>query len=110
MRSIQHVRHSLWRWFRDVDYFLSRLDDIWMVGRQESLEESFARLKQRLGLPDKVALPNDDRQAHRTPLGLNTLLTSAARRNVESWSASDIRLLEICAEHAECLDYRVPGS
>ena len=105
MQQIQHCR-SYWYWFRDEEYFLSRLDDIWLVGRQETLGDDFVRLKKALGLPGEVTLPTEDHRAHRTPGDVQSGLEEQARRNLVAWYAADYRFLDLCAEHAERINYR----
>jgi len=67
MSQIQHVRDSVWHWFRDPDYFSSRIDDVLFVGFQESLESEFKRLTIVLGLGGDIGLPIDPLDTHKTP-------------------------------------------
>jgi hypothetical protein len=96
MHVIQHVNALYSRWLGDEEYLLSRATDIWFVGRQERLDEDFARVRVALSLPDGVVLPGDDVGAHRSPAGLDTGLSGTAADNLRAWYASDYRVLEIC--------------
>ena len=69
MQSIFHVKTSFWDWFEDEDYFLSRKEDIFFVGFQESLNADFERLKSKLKLPETVQLPTSDADSHKEQTG-----------------------------------------
>jgi hypothetical protein len=94
MNSIQHVRDSYGKWFRDGEYLVSRFSDILFVGSQERLNEDFDRLRELLGLPGDCELPQDDLGAHRNPRGLDTSLDDPAKANLLAWYADDYRLLK----------------
>ena len=98
MKSIKHVRSSVWHWFGDPDYFLSRKSDVLFVGFQERLNEDFDSLKRILDLPDSIALPDSDSAAHRTPDSGSKRLEPAAVENLRNWYAADYRFLSLCRE------------
>jgi hypothetical protein len=101
MRGIGHVRDSYWDWFGSESYLLERADDILLVGRQETLTADFARLRQLLSLPASVALPTDEKEAHRNPAQLDRHLSQAARENLRAWYERDYQFLEFCSAHFE---------
>jgi hypothetical protein len=101
MREINHVRHSVWSWFRDPDYFASRLDDILFVGLQETLNRDFATLASILGLGADVRLPTSDLEAHRNPAGVDTSLSERARRNLLDHYSADIQFYNLMRETIE---------
>lgn len=96
MRSIKHVRSSVWEWFEDPTYFGSRASDILFIGFQERLNDDFDRLKAILGLPESLTLPMDDASAHRTPDGGSKRLDPEAVENLLAWYAADYEFLSIC--------------
>lgn len=96
MGGISHVRSSYWKWFRDEAYFLSRRDDILFVGYQETLSQDFDQLRQLLGLPDSVALPQAGAKAHRNPDHLDKRLDEEAIANLRTWYARDYEFLALC--------------
>jgi hypothetical protein len=100
MHSIQHVSSFYWDWFQDESYFLSRLSDVFFIGFQESLCADFTDLKSKLRLPDTVALPTSDVEAHRTPDSSKVELQGEAIRNLERWYAQDYDFLHLCREKA----------
>ena len=98
MRNIRHVRDGYWKWFESEDYFRSRVRDLFFIGFQETLAGDFEILKSRLGLPGRLALPNDDVEAHITPRGLDRKLSAGAVENLRKWYEEDYRFLELCRE------------
>ena len=98
MQHLKYVALPYWFWFEDEAYFLSRLPDIIFIGYQESLDEDFLRLKQKLGLRDDATLPDDDRSAHRTPAGIDRSLEPQALRNLKDWYADDYEFIALCGE------------
>lgn len=105
MRTIGHVRQSYASWLGDERQMTARLDDILFIGRQETLNADFDRLRTLLGLPANVVLA----QVHRTPDEFDRRLDAEARENLRAWYADDYRMLELCARHADRINYRVPS-
>jgi len=105
MRGIDHVRTSFWDWFEDEAYFRSRLNDVLLVGFQETLEADFAELRQRLGLPESMRLPSDEVTAHRRPEPASPLPPEADAL-IRRWYAADYEFIRLCAETV--LDRPVP--
>ena len=106
MRTITHVKDSYSRWFGSEEYFMSRLADILFVGFQETLNDDFQRLKAKLGLPDALALPDDDVLAHRSPANLDRVLETEAVQNLRRWYAADFKFVELCRVHAKQINAR----
>lgn len=100
MRTIAHVRDSYMRWFESQEYFLSRLADVFYIGFQETLNDDFQQLKSKLGLPEALALPDDDILAHRSPADLNRALETEAVQNLRRWYADDYKFIEFCRARA----------
>jgi hypothetical protein len=97
MMSIQHVRDSYWRWFHDLDYFDSRVDDILLIMSFATLELAFAQLCALLALPTRIVLPTDAVSAHRNPVTADRRLSDAAVTNLKGWYGSDFAFIDICA-------------
>ena len=96
MRGITHVQSSYWDWFHDSAYFAGRLDDILLIGFQETLDSDFEILKSLLHLPSHVRLPTDDVASHRSPSGLNRKLDDTSRATLREWYARDYEFVELC--------------
>jgi Sulfotransferase family len=97
MTSIYHVKFSYWYWFRDPDYFESRLSDLLLVMWLPSLHSSFARLCTLLGLPELPVLPTDEVGAHRNPATAPRCLSDGATENLRRWYHADFQFVEMCA-------------
>lgn len=100
MRAIQHVRESFYYWFISDDYLASRLDDIILIGFQETLEADFDRLKRLVGLPEDLALPGDEVAAHCSPTTQEAPLSAEAKANLSRWYAMDRRFYALCKQIA----------
>ena len=107
MRTIKHVRSSVWGWFGDPDYFSSRAGDVLFVGFQERLGADFERLKEILNLPSSIRLPDKETESHKTPDVADKRLSDEARTNLEEWFAADYEFLGLCAA---VLGLDLPGS
>jgi hypothetical protein len=101
MNSISHVRTHYADWFGDRDYFLSRLPDIFFIGFQETLAADFERLRAKLGIPEPLRLPTDDRLAHRNPPDIDKRLEPQAVANLQHWYADDYAFFKLCQELAQ---------
>jgi len=89
---------SYYSWFKNIEYFRSRENDILFIGFQESLDEDFEKLKEVLNLPVSITLPTDDIAAHRNPAHLNTSLSSDSIVALNRWYACDISFIATCKE------------
>ncbi len=94
MSGIQHVRDSVWRWFRDPAYVSSRARDVLFVGFQESLDADFQILIRLLGLHENVRLPTDSVEMHRTPGGYDQSISELGRQNLLARYANDVEFYE----------------
>lgn len=101
MKSIKHVRNHYWDWFTDEDYFNARLQDIFFIGFQETLDENFEILKKKLSLPERITLPRDSIIAHRSPDNIDKRLSDLAVRNLKNWYSQDYEFLAKCKKHIE---------
>lgn len=97
MRSIRHVRSGLTTWLGSERLLRRRRRHLLMVGRLETIDADFDRLKAALCLPADAALPSADRVAHKDPGAAPRTLSAEARTNIEAWYAEDYRLLEVIA-------------
>lgn len=96
MRGITHVQSSYWDWFHDPAYFKSRLNDVLLIGFQETLDSDFEQLKSLLNLPASVRLPTDAVASHRSPPGLDRTLDPTSQAVLREWYAPDYQFLELC--------------
>ena len=95
MKKVQHFEPYN-KWYIDIDYFKSRLDDLLFVGFQESLDADFVTLKSILKIPHEVALPTDDIGAHRNPTGINKLIDERGIAALMDLYSEDYKFLFLC--------------
>jgi hypothetical protein len=101
IRSIRHIKNSYWDWFGSEAYFLSRISDVFFIGFQENLGDDFEILKEMLGLPESVKLPESDVEAHRNPRDLDINLEDEAVANLKEWYAREYDFLNLCKDWRE---------
>ena len=95
MDDIQHLRHYD-NWYTDFNYFNSRMEDIFFIGFQESLDKDFEVLKEKLSLDEACRLPTDDVGTHRNPIGLDKQLDNEAREALLEHYKEDIKFYNMC--------------
>ena len=96
MNRIRHVNDRYWDWFKNESYFLSRRDDIFFIGLQETLSNDFDRLKTKLGIPRDVKLPDDDIDSHRNQPHLDKTLDEQSITNIKEWYQVDYDFIHVC--------------
>jgi hypothetical protein len=92
MDAISHTRRRLTDTVGDSAYIARRRTDILFFGFQETLATDFERLKEILGLPESITLPDDDIVAHRTPPAFETRLSREGHRAIKEWYCDDLAL------------------
>jgi hypothetical protein len=100
MHGIGHVNTPYTFWFPDEASFRARLADVFFIGLQDRLDEDFALLRHKLGLPDEVRMPRDETTAHKTPAGFDVELSNVGRANLERWYSFDVAFVRLCRELA----------
>jgi hypothetical protein len=95
MRSIIHVRSSIYDWIISDKYIRSRSADIILIGLQEQLGQDFQHLKDLGVVSLSASLPTDDIGTHRNPDNLDVSLSSRALENLRRWYKRDLRFYEL---------------
>jgi Sulfotransferase family len=96
--AINHIQH-LRRFSRqvgDARLLYASLPRIVYIGRQETLDSDWRRLKPMLGLPDYLELPTDPVAAHRGDASVDASLDDSAIEILRDWYKADYKLLGIC--------------
>jgi hypothetical protein len=93
MTSIRHVRSDFSTWLGSEKLLRRRQRHVLLVGRLETLDDDFEKLKRLLDIPHRVSLPTADRVAHKDPGAAPKTLSERARANLQEWYAADYRLL-----------------
>ena len=99
MGNIQHLRSTL-TWLESEAYLRSRLEDIFYIGFQETLDRDFEGLKRKLGLPVELRLSGDEVEAHRNPARLDCRLDDLGVGNLREWYEADWRVVDFCRGQA----------
>jgi Sulfotransferase family len=95
MKHLQHVT----RYSRQVGppkQLRATLPRIVYIGRQETLDRDWHKLKSVLELPGDLALSTDPVVSHRGDPSVDRSLDTGAREILRDWYAPDYRVLRIC--------------
>ena len=95
MNNVNHIKTSYWDWFKNEDYFLSRIDDILFVGELEKLDSDFEELKDILGFPKSVELPRGKVATNKAPENTDRTLSSLAAENLRCWFSEDYKFMKV---------------
>jgi len=100
MHGIGHVNTPYTSWFPTEEAFCARLPDTFFIGLQDRLDDDFQLLRRKLGLPEGLAMPRDETDAHRTPARFDSQLSELGRANLQRWYARDVAFVQLCRELA----------
>lgn len=90
MNSIEHVCSFQSDWFGEKKSEIeARKSDLVLMGRQESLNRGFDKLKRVLNIGNDIKLPDSPLKAHRSPDKLKDRLSQEGKEAVESWYERD---------------------
>jgi len=96
MREIRHLR-GIRRALGTTRDVIARRKQIAYLGRQETLDADWQRLRAALELPDDVELPNDPKKAHRRDRSdAPPPLDEAARAALRRWYWREYEMLRVC--------------
>ena len=98
MCGIAQIRNFYWFWFRNEQYFLTRISDVFYTYQQEFLNNDFEALKEVLGLPEDVALSTDEKIKHANPTGIDRRLDEMAINNLQTWFSMDYEFIALLKE------------
>lgn len=98
MFAIQHLRRDVGYWLGSPRAFRNQIPKIVFIARQETLGDEWGQLKDVLGLPSDLDLPQDATAAHRASGSEDRALDEHAVRTLKDWYAKDYRLIELCEE------------
>jgi hypothetical protein len=98
MRTIRQVRRPMTQWTGSPEYLLANLDKVLYIARQETLDDDWANIKELLGLPPTLTLPQDEVGAHRTVYPREQRIGERGLAALRDWFEDDYRLLEIAED------------
>jgi len=104
MLTIRHVNRHYSFWFESIEYLLKRKDDILHILFNETLDEDFKNLNNKLKIllnyKNDLTLPGEDNKfRHKTPNIYDTSLSLKAEKNIRDWYYDDILFYEYCLKN-----------
>jgi hypothetical protein len=97
MKSINHLKKYS-HWYKSMEYFQSRTDDILFIGFQETLSRDFSILKSHLAISKSCPLPTGDVEAHRSPSNIDSPIEDRGILALKEWYQEDTKFISICKE------------
>lgn len=94
MRTILHIKNSILDWFISEEYFKKNKHKIFLILRQENLNEDFAIFQKALKMKP-FPLHDDPITSHKMPDHFNINLSYKARKNLLSWYHNDYEFLRL---------------
>lgn len=98
MATLPFVKNPMVNNLVSVDVVDEHLDRIAFIGLQEDFVRSVEALRVALDLPAHLALPSDDRTAHRAPDSLPKEISSEGQAALLDWFHDDLVLYEHCSK------------
>jgi hypothetical protein len=100
LKGLGHASRASF-WYKNIEYFKSRVDDVLFIGFTETLDSDFKKLKKILHIPDEITLPEEYTQANKGP----TYVTDEQKTIYEpgltflkEWYKQDIKFVNMCRE------------
>lgn len=103
MNGIKHVKWNYEYFLGSVELLNAYREKIFFIGTTENLDEDFSLLRRLLSLPRKIVLPTDERKAHKTPEGFETVISDVGEANLKKHYTVDYEIYYWCLECREQL-------
>lgn len=97
--SIQHVKDKYSKWLGTLEYLEHRMSDIVFIGFQENFESDFEVLKNKLGLPSGMVLPESEEGRHANPSYSVPKLSQKLEAFFKQQFESDYAIHQFCCTH-----------
>jgi hypothetical protein len=95
MKAIQHIR-GIRRFLQSPDHVMSHRRQIAYIGRQETLDDDWRRIRALLELPEDVELPSDPKKAHRRATSGDPALDARAEAILRDYYRPDYEIVAAC--------------
>jgi hypothetical protein len=95
MKAIQHIR-GIRRFLRSPEHVMARRRQIAYIGRQETLDDDWQRIRALLELPEDVELPSDPKKSHRRASSGDPALDPRAEAILRDYYAQDYDIIAAC--------------
>jgi len=95
MKAIQHIR-GIRRFLKSPDHVMEHRRQIAYIGRQETLDDDWQRIRALLELPEDVELPADPKKAHRRQASGDPALDANAEAILRRYFKPDYQIIQAC--------------
>ena len=95
MKAIQHVR-GIRRFLKSPDHVMEHRRQIAYIGRQETLDDDWHRIRALLELPGDIELPADPKKSHRRQASGDPALDANAEAILRRYFKPDYEILRVC--------------
>ena len=88
-------------WYKSIEYFNSRVDDVLFIGFTETLDIDFENLKKLLHIPFGIALPKQHYQSNKGPRWVTNEYKTVSEPGLtflKEWYKQDIEFVNLCKE------------
>ena len=95
MKAIQHIR-GIRRFLGSPKQVMSHRRQIAYIGRQETLDDDWQRIRTLLELPEEIELPSDPKKAHRRAPSGEPALDARAEEILRDYYRPDYDIIAAC--------------
>ena len=95
MKAIQHIR-GIRRFLGSPKQVMSHRRQIAYIGRQETLDDDWQRIRALLELPEEIELPSDPKKAHRRAPSGEPALDARAEEILRDYYRPDYEIIAAC--------------
>jgi hypothetical protein len=95
MKAIQHIR-GIRRFLGSPKQVMAHRRQIVYIGRQETLDDDWRRIRALLELPADLELPSDPKKAHRRQASAEPALDARAEEILRDYYAQDYEIIRAC--------------
>ena len=95
MKAIQHIR-GIRRFLGSPKQVMAHRRQIAYIGRQETLDDDWHRIRALLELPEEIELPSDPKKAHRRTPSSDPALDPRAEEILRGYYRQDYEIIAAC--------------
>jgi hypothetical protein len=95
MKAIQHIR-GIRRFLKSPEHVMEHRRQIAYIGRQETLDDDWHRIRALLELPEDLELPADPKKAHRRQGSGDPALDANAEAILRRYYRPDYQIIQAC--------------
>ena len=95
MKAIQHIR-GIRRFLQSPEHVMEHRKQIAYIGRQETLDDDWKRIRALLELPEDIELPSDPKKSHRRQPSAEPALDPQAEAILRRYYTPDYEIIAAC--------------